>query len=114
MPEDVFVDLARSAGDLAGVFEYDGETGYFYLYRLNSAEGNRIAGAIPILSGKIRISYDDVLLRWDASENKVALFIRSVMWAIFDCRSGEKYGGHYAPNGTPKIPADVTFVTSVH
>ena len=30
-PHEMFVSAIRSSGDLAGIFEYDGETGWFYL-----------------------------------------------------------------------------------
>jgi hypothetical protein len=112
MPQEIFADGVRSAGDLAGVFEYDGETGYFYLYRTNAVAGAKIADALPVVSGPIDFMADDISIRWDRSEMKVALFINSVMWAAFDCSSGQKLGGNYTTNGKPRIPADFTFVTS--
>jgi hypothetical protein len=42
MQKEIFVSSVRSTGDLAGVFEYDGETGYFYLYRAKGASGKKI------------------------------------------------------------------------
>ena len=32
MDTDIFDSSIRRAGNLAGVFEYDGENAYFYLY----------------------------------------------------------------------------------
>lgn len=47
---EMFQSAVRSSGDLAGVFEYDGETGYFYLYQ-TGAMGNKILSANHILTG---------------------------------------------------------------
>jgi hypothetical protein len=114
MPQEIFADLVRSAGDLAGVFEYDGETGYFYLYRTNAVAGAKIIDALPVASRSTDFTREDISIRWDRSETKVALFIKSVMWAAFDGSSGQKFGGNYEANGKPQIPADFIFVTSSH
>jgi uncharacterized protein len=37
--DEIFESASRAAGDLAAVFEYDGETGYFYLYELQTGTG---------------------------------------------------------------------------
>jgi hypothetical protein len=33
---EILKNTTRSAGDLAGVFEFDGDTSYFYLYNTSS------------------------------------------------------------------------------
>jgi hypothetical protein len=45
MTDEMFDSSIRSAGDLAGVFEYDGETGYFYLYDSVGSSNQRVLGA---------------------------------------------------------------------
>jgi len=47
----MFDSAAQSGGNLAGVFEYDGDTGYFYLYRTKGEEGRKVVVAIWILNG---------------------------------------------------------------
>lgn len=41
MSSAIFESATRSAGDLAGVFEHDDDTGYFYLYDLSRGEGQK-------------------------------------------------------------------------
>jgi hypothetical protein len=105
----IFSSLLRSGGDFAGVFEYDGETGYFYLYRTNSPDGAKIVDAIPVVSGVVDLAQSDVTIQWNRTGTKVALFLRNVMWAVFDCVSGDKFGGDYGTGKTPRIPASFTF-----
>lgn len=101
---EMFESAARAAGDLAGVFEYDGDTGYFYLYVTD--EGcHKVADAIHILSGEPDFSESDLSVRWDAEEHKVGLFIKGVLWAAFDSRGRIKYGGGYKVGGAPSMPA---------
>jgi hypothetical protein len=38
---EMFESASRANGDLAGVFEYDGETGYFYLYETKETRGKK-------------------------------------------------------------------------
>lgn len=47
--EEMFVESVGRSGDLAGVFEYDGETGYFYLYRIGDG-GSKVLDSIHVLS----------------------------------------------------------------
>src|SRR5438477_1817058 len=100
---EILSSAVRTAGDLAGVFEFDGETGYFYLYDLRQPEAQRIAGAIHILSGPPDFTSDDVSIRWATGETTVGLFIRDRLWALF--ADGRSHGGDYRPGGTPRLPA---------
>ncbi len=50
--EEMFDSSVRSAGDFAGVFEYDGETGYFYLYDMSREESQRVLAAIRAVGTK--------------------------------------------------------------
>jgi len=102
---EMFVDETRSAGDLAGVFEYDGETGYFYLYdrsRPSDGKGSRILGFIHIVSRTPDFAEEDVVVRWSKDEITVGLFIRGKLWAAFS--GGGKFGGDFRNPGVPNIP----------
>jgi len=46
MDNDRFESSVRSYGDLAGVFEYDGKEGYFFLFDLTKVTGKQGSGAI--------------------------------------------------------------------
>lgn len=99
MSDEIFDSSVRSAGDLAGVFEYDGETGYFYLYQTEGGKDHKVLGSIRVLSGEPDFGDVDIAIRWDPANRRVGLFIRGVLWAAFDdCR--ERYGGNYRP-GVP-------------
>lgn len=101
---EIFDSAVRSAGDLAGVFEYDGETGYFYLYATDEAAGEKVLDSIHVLSTDPDFVEADVAVCWDSKEQKVGLFIRGVLWAAFDCHLGTKCGGGYEPGIKPSLP----------
>jgi hypothetical protein len=114
MENEIFADSVRSSGDLAGVFEYDGRTGYFYLYRTEDARGPKVIDALHIVSGHIDFGRNDVSIHWDDSETKVALSIKNTIWALFDCISGQKFGGGYGNGDRPTVPLSVKFVKTTH
>jgi hypothetical protein len=101
---EMFASARRSAGDLAGVFEYDGETAYFYLYRAGN-EGNRVLASIHVLSGLPDFQESDVEVRWNGREENVGLFIRGELWAVFNGDTQAKHGGDYHPGTHPELPA---------
>lgn len=105
--DSIFESTTRSRNDLAGVFEYDGESGCFYLYRTTAAAGQKVVGAIPIFSGDPDFDESELAIRWDAEETLVALIIAGEAWAAFDARSGATYGGEYRKGGTPRLPREV-------
>ncbi|HZC95933.1 MAG TPA: DUF2251 domain-containing protein [Bradyrhizobium sp.] len=109
MENEIFADLVRSSGDLAGVFEYDGEAGYFYLYRTKGTDGAKIIDALHVVSGQIDFTRNDVSIQWDDSETKVALSIKKAVWAVFDCISGQKFAGNYGIGERPGIPQSIRF-----
>jgi hypothetical protein len=109
MDEDNFETAERSSGDLAGVFEYDGETGYFYLYNLEAQDGERVVDSIHIFSGKPDFKGADFKVAWDDNEQLVGLFIRDVLWAVFDMSRRKKYGGNYKRGGKPLLPPEAVF-----
>jgi hypothetical protein len=114
MENEMFANLARSTGDLAGVFEYDGEAGYFYLYRTMGAAAAKVIDALHVVSGHIDFAANDVSIQWDESETKVALSIKNTIWAVFDCTSGQKFGGNYRIGERPTIPANIRFIKFPH
>jgi len=91
--EDIFQAETRSAGDLAGVFEYDGTVGYFYLYDLTGAEEHKILDQVQVLRGAVAINTDDVSVKWDREETKVGLFLHGVLCAMFDTGTGRRFAG---------------------
>ena len=107
MVDEIFESVLRSAGDKAGVFEYDGDTGYFYLYDTEATKGQKVVGAINLLTAPADFGEEDILIRWDANEMMVGLFIREQLWAVFDTGTGTKYGGNYVADGQSKVPNEV-------
>lgn len=105
--DPIFESTPRSSNDLAGVFEYDGETGYFYLYRTSAIAGQKVVGAIPIFDGEPDFEEGELTVRWDAEEQLVALLIAGQTWAAFHAASGAAYGGNYRRGGTPIVPQEV-------
>lgn len=105
--DEIFEGCVRSAGDRAGVFEYDGETSSFYLYDETRDADGRIVDSIHVCSGQPDFSGSSVSIRWDAAEERVGLFIRGVVWAVFDVQRGTKYAGDYARRSAPSLPPEV-------
>jgi len=103
----IFTSKVRSTGDLAGVFEYDGETGYFYLYDQRRQRGQMVLDAIPVVSSVADFGEPDVQVVWDATETRVALVIQHRVWAVFDTRTETKYGGDYRTDGVPSVPGEI-------
>lgn len=106
MPEEMFRSTMRPDGDVAGVFEFDGEVGYFYLYDLAKGKGDKIKSSIRIVSGNPDFSEIDVSISWNKTGDAVGLYIKNRLWAAFNAQ-GTKYGGAYSPANTPTIPADL-------
>lgn len=107
MSDEIFESSARSSGDLAGVFEYDGETGYFYLYQTTGSEGQKVLDSIHILSAEPDFTENDLAVRWDLKEKRVGLFIRGQLWAVFDGRRRAKHGGNYRAGVLPALPPEI-------
>lgn len=98
---ELFESTVRSRGDLAGVFEYDGESACFYLYNVSVEMNHGAVGAIRTLSGRPDFSQREIAVRWNEREDKVGLFIHGRLWAVLD---GERaVGGNYAPGGRSPI-----------
>lgn len=104
---DIFKSAVRSAGDLAGVLECDEDAAWFYLYDQLRDEGG-ILGAIQICAGSVDVGAPHLLVRWDETEERVGLFIRGELWAVFDARDGSRAGGNYLPGTMPSIPSGLS------
>jgi hypothetical protein len=107
MEDEMFVSAVWPNGEQAGVFEYDGDTGFFYLYQAGEQGQRRVVAAIQTVVGEPDFAEADVEVRWDAAGNKVGLFIRGEASAVFDVETGAKYGGIRRPNAIADIPAEV-------
>ena len=105
---EMFDSAFRSASDKAGVFEHDGETGYFYLCETKRGKYRKIVAHIWVLNGTSDFTVKDISIRWDSTESQVGLFIHGQLWAAFDTSTGEKYGGDYHVGDQPKIPPEIT------
>ena len=102
--EEIFESTARESGDLAGVFEYDGETAYFYLYRADGPA--KILAAIHVLSGDASFGAKDVVVSWNRQMDKVGLFISGELWAVFEADKAIPHGGNYLRGARPGLPAE--------
>ena len=100
---DIVKSMVRSLGDLAGVFEFDGETSYFYLYDVNAKESQKITDTIHIISGEPDFCDEDIAVRWNSDESIVGLFVRSQLLAAFDTKHNTKHGGNYLSHILPQI-----------
>ena len=106
MADDIFQSAMRTTGDVAGIFEYDGDVGYFYLYDLSKLKGRQIISSIHILSGASDFSNQEVKVSWSKSGDFVGLYIKGRLWAAFDA-DGIGYGGGYSPERGPNIPREI-------
>jgi hypothetical protein len=73
---EIFKSSVRSKGDLAGVFKFDGETGYFYLYDQTREATQRIVDQIRVLNRRPKLAKNEVVVRWDGVERMVGLTIQ--------------------------------------
>ncbi|NTG47574.1 DUF2251 domain-containing protein [Agrobacterium rhizogenes] len=104
--DELFESAVRSSGDLAGVFEFDGEVGYFYLC-VTGEKGSKIIDSMGVFLNTPMSSLPSIAVEWDASEQNVGLVIDGILWAIFDCANGKKFGEAYSKNIKPNFPTAV-------
>lgn len=108
--DEMFDSVTRSAGDRAGVFEYDGDTGYFYLYETRNDQDKKVIAAIHVLTGNSDFTGNDIAIRWSMNQTTVGLFIRGQLWAAFDGGTEAKYGGNYRAGTQSEIPPKIVGV----
>ncbi|WP_213069469.1 DUF2251 domain-containing protein [Methylomicrobium album] len=78
--EEIFLSAICKAGDYAGVFEYDGETGYFYLYRVDNIDGNKVISAIQIINDILDINESDLSIKWNDDQRMVGIIMKNELW----------------------------------
>jgi hypothetical protein len=105
--DEYFDSSMRPSGDIAGVFEFDGETGYFYLYEMSSDGENKIKGALNIHIDNVTFAPSDVLINWSSDWNITYLKISNKVYAVFDCRSGIGYSGNISTGVEAVIPLSI-------
>jgi hypothetical protein len=108
--DEMFLSAVRSKEDLAGVFEYDGDVGYFYLYDVNAMEGKKIKDSIRVFVGPAEFSESDADVRWSSDEQKVGFFVKGRPVAVYDLASSRKYGGGSNLADIAPIPAEIVFL----
>lgn len=102
--KEMFNSSVRSCGDLAGFFEFDGDTSYFYLYRVNADEGEKVVDAIKVGVGVPFFSEEEIEVFWSSDESLVCLQITGKLVAVFDCIEGKKYGEIFSLGSEVKLP----------
>lgn len=105
--DDIFESALRGAGDFAGVFEFDGEVAYFYLYDTTLPENQRVVKAIRVFAGTPDFKENDLVICWDRTETKVGLKIGGKLWAAFDAKTMMGFGGSYRAGAAAQIPDEI-------
>lgn len=106
-PDELFASAVRLQGDAAGVFEFDGETSWFYLLDLRRPQGHQIVDHIHVVSGPPGFTRAEVSVQWDEPQELVALCVRGAPWAVYDLARRAKYGGDIVDRRAPELPAHV-------
>src|SRR5260370_42697815 len=68
--------------------------------------GRKVVDCLQVLTSEPDFTQEEVEVRWDLEEKKVGLFIREVLWAVFNVHHGTKCGGRYASKLAPTIPRE--------
>ena len=102
--DEMYDSAVRASGDLGAFFEFDGETGYFYLAEVYGPESIRIVGYVHVFTGFPDFTESDVRVVWDDEELRVGLLIRNRLWALFD-EDRVPHGGGYGVVAEPRLPA---------
>ena len=105
--DEMFDSAVRTAGDLAGVFEFDGETSYFYLYRPEAEEGKKVVDTIKVGVADTFYSQADIGVFWSSDESLVCLKVTGKLAAVFDCVDGKKYGDIVSSTSELALPPSV-------
>lgn len=105
--DEIFDSEVCSSGEFAGVFEYDGETSFFYLYKMGKSGNAQVLDAIRVCAGTPDFSTADIKISWDTSEKIVGLLIRGEVWAAFELNPRQKFDGAYSAHGVSKVPEGV-------
>lgn len=97
-----FIIAELGPGDLAGVFEDDGETGYLYLYEEN---GRGIISHLHIYnrSSELDVGEDDVAVVWSTTGSKCGVIIGDGMRGIIDLESHQQMTTDFVSPDSPAI-----------
>ncbi|MES1180065.1 MAG: hypothetical protein ABUL43_02600 [Hyphomicrobium sp.] len=106
MENEIFESSVRSIGDLAGVFEYDGDNAYFFLFDLTKGKGRQASAVICVNSEKTDYCAADISIKWNRTEEIVGLYVHGTLAAAFD-HQGRRFGGDYGAQKAPTIPDQV-------
>lgn len=106
MENDYLLDKFRTKGDMAGVLEFDGETGYFYLVAVSHRGNQKIIDHLQVFSRNSYAERSELQIEWNDSQEKVGLFIGGELWALFDTVSRKKSGGNFTRESDPAVPLD--------
>ena len=71
--QEYFESAVRLAGDYAGVFECDGETRYFYLYRLDANAGHKIVSTLNVGLKASQLLDQHIRVVWSDNQSTVYL-----------------------------------------
>lgn len=102
--EEIFDSSIQPDGSLAGVYEQDSESGYFYLYNLRKPEGYKVVAAIHIHSGELAILSGDVRIDWSKKGTAVGLFLKGKLWAAFADTAEYWFIGSEGKNAQSELP----------
>jgi hypothetical protein len=105
MRRGTLLSKTRADERLGAVFEYDGETGYFYLYDLTARDGNKVLCAIHIFDKPSDLEESDLEIGWDEKGSMVGLLIRGTAWAAFNADTLSREGGDYRAGTATKVSA---------
>src|SRR5262245_2730403 len=103
----MFLSSLRHDSEFAGVFEADEDTGYFYLYKPENLEGQRVLGAIHVWSGEPPIKKRQLSIEWSKDDTVVGLLIDGRPWAAFETETGKRHGGEYSSSRKPRVPVRI-------
>jgi uncharacterized protein DUF2251 len=100
--ETKFIQKAKGPGNLFGVFEDDGATGYLYLY--DSVERD-VLRHLHIYDGSKRLgaAHEDVSVVWDGSNQKCGVAIWGKMRGVVDFEKGTEGRVWLTDRDTPGI-----------
>lgn len=80
-----FESAVRLAGDYAGVFECDGETSCFYLYRVDANAGQKIVHALNVGLKVSQLFDRQITVVWSENQSNVMLKVANEVIAALSC-----------------------------
>jgi len=109
MSNEIFKSSSRSAGDLAGVFEADDVTAYFYLYAMRPGATPKVLGALNITRFVSGAPEKSISINWDKDQGKCGVFINDNLIALYDVGLLAESDGKVGKYIDKEIPATCVF-----